>query len=644
MKNGAWVLGILVVLLSWGCASGRPAQQTSNPSDDPAALRTAEVEPRARNAFQLAERASKAHKSQAAIDAYRAIKRDFPGGPAHELASYRLGTLYYATSNYPQAMAEFQSFLNTFPQSELIFDVTYNLAATEYQQGAYARASETLSRLPKEIIHAQGPRRAEVVYQLGAQAAAAAQNRSAVVVYLAQNLQLPLEEGRRQTLENNVSSTIQDMTAEELTAALPKVSEPATRAKITQRLASSSTAVAAAPVVLESTPDTAGGALGRATSGDRSRIGVVLPLTGAQAQYGKRALDGILLAAGIFSDGGSEFEILAEDSGSNPAQAALAVDKLVEEKGVIAIIGPIAWKESLAVADRAQELGVLNLSLTGKEGLSERGGYLFQNALTARVQMENLVRYASQERDLKRFAILAPDNSFGEDMASQFTAVADKLGGRVVAFERYPADAKDFQDAVQRLLVLSDSRARKLELSRLDTFAKEQQAKTRRPSKARLPPVVDFDAVFLPDGPRAAAQIAASLAYFDVADIPLLGTSEWNSDQLHKRGGRLVEKALFPGALVLGSDNPKQKEFARAYTEAYGILPDLLAAQSFEALELVARAARSSGGNRNAAVSALLSGVRFESPLGELGFDQNRTALRNLPILGLAPGGAIIAQ
>lgn len=630
---------LVLVVLTPGCGSTKGAiKETQTVSGEN--LKSAEVEPRARNAFQIAERAGKSGKTQAAIEAYRAIKRDFPGGAAAELASYRLGTLYYTTSNYPAAISEFQNFLSSHPESELSFDVTYNLAATLYQQGDYARASQTLSRLSADTVRAQGPRRAEVVYQLGAQSAAAANDSATVITYQAQHLQLPLEDAKRQSLQTSIASELERLSQDELRGLLPKVNESTTKARITERLLAATTPVTPAATVAST--GVASAALGNATSGDRSRIGVILPLTGPQAQYGKRALDGILLAARVFQ-GDSDFEVIAEDSASNPAQAANAVDRLVQEQGVIAIIGPTGWKESEAVGERAQELGVLNISLTGKEGISERGAYLFQNALTARVQMENLVKHAIEQKELRRFAIMAPQGAFGDDMALQFTAAVNRLGGKVVELERYPADAKDFQEPVRRMVNLFDLRPRRNEFKALDAFVKEQE-KTRRHSKARLPPIVDFDAVFLPDGPRAAAQIAASFAYFDVANIVLLGTSEWNSDQLYKRGGRLVEKALFPGAMILGSEDPRQREFAKAYVQAYGSMPDLLAAQAFEAMQLASRAAQSSGGNRNNAVSALQSGTRFESPLGELWFDANRTALRVLPILGLAPGGTIIAQ
>jgi ABC-type branched-subunit amino acid transport system substrate-binding protein len=105
-----------------------------------------------------------------------------------------------------------------------------------------------------------------------------------------------------------------------------------------------------------------------------------------------------------------------------------------------------------------------------------------------------------------------------------------------------------------------------------------------------------------------------------------------------------VEGAIFPAGLLLSENYPKQRDFLRQYTDSYGGTPDLLAAQAYEALELVAQAAEGSSGNRNSAVQALLSMGQFESPLGILSFDASRVASRTLHILTLSPGGSVVVQ
>jgi ABC-type branched-subunit amino acid transport system substrate-binding protein len=311
---------------------------------------------------------------------------------------------------------------------------------------------------------------------------------------------------------------------------------------------------------------------------------------------------------------------------------------------VMAIIGPVGWKESVAVAEKSQELGVVNLNLTAKEGISERGNFLFQNALTPKVQLENLVRFCTQTKKMKRFAILAPDNSFGEDMTNAFWELIKKSGGKVVGYEKYKPDAKDFQTSIRKLTGLEDPRTRdEKELEALTTHVKQHKEKSGKTINPKIPPIIDFDGIFIPDSPKTVAQIAASLTYFDVTGIALLGTAEWNSDLLTKRGGRHVESAIFPGGISLSSKNPRQKEFIRLYAESYGSVPDLLASQAFEAMQIVSSALHKTESTGRADLAKEITNLKdFPTPLGELSFDETRVASRKLPIFGLVPGGSIV--
>jgi ABC-type branched-subunit amino acid transport system substrate-binding protein/TolA-binding protein len=635
-----------------GCASApRASEERVSGLSDTDKVKQIAVEPKARASFFQAERAFRAQDYKQAAQSYAAIQKKFPGTQAAMLASYRLGTIHYYTSDYVRASQEFRDFLRRHPQTTLRFDVVYNYAASEFQQGNYPNAKQILNWLSPSEVQAQGPARSEVVFQLAVQTANAMGDHAAAVVATASHLQLPVTENKRALLQNAVDQhlgLINDRT--ELQALLAQVNEPTTQSKISQRLSAlsapaTSTLPAYAGAIGGERPQSAA-TLGTNSSGDTRHIGVILPLSGKSAAYGERALEGILLAAQVFGQGASErYQVFVEDSESSPAVASQAVDRLVRDHQVMAILGPLSWTEAVAVSERSQELGVPNISLTSKEGLSKRSAYTFQNALTPRVQLEELVKFAIQQRQMNRFAIVAPQNSFGSDMAQEFWTLVEQNGGIVVGYETYDADTQDFQDSIRSLTGLSDPKMRRTENAALAKFQKEQETKTGRASKSRLPPIVDFDGIFIPDHPGAVAQIAASLAYFDVSKVTLLGTTEWNSDQLYKRGGRLVEGALFPGAITLSSRNPRTRDFIREFAENYGQVPDTLAAQSFEAMQLVSAALRRSGSSgRNDLVSALMEMQNFESPLGKLSFDSTRVALRNLPVLSLLPGGNIVQQ
>lgn len=639
-----------LVALMTGCGStpvDEGGDQAVHRLSEPDSLKSGQVEPRARNLFLEGERYYRAKNYKAAANTYRKVVQRFPKTRAAAFAGYRLGTLFYHVGQYAKASLEFRRHLQQHPTSSLRFDVTYNLAASEFQLGNYAQTEKILSELSPQEIRSQGNARAEFVYDLSGQAAQALGHHRFAIVSKAASLQLPIAPQKRATLVASIDqhlSRIEDRGV--LQTLLGEVSEPQTQTKISKRLS----ALAPQPSEQFATsqevphPEPVEG-LVDAGSGDRRSIGVILPLSGKGAAYGRRALDGILLASGIFAREGSPFQLNIEDSESNASVAAQAVDKLVRESSVMAILGPLSWNESLAVAERCQQLGVPNLSFTSKEGLSRKGAYLFQNALTPRVQLEEMVRYVTQDKGFRRFAILAPKNSFGEEMAKEFWTLVEQNGAHIVAYERFAENTTDFQDSVKALLGLADPSLRKAENAALLKITKEYQEKYHRPSKARLPPIIDFDALFVPDLPGPVGQIAASLAYFDASGIPLLGTTEWNSDQLFRRGGRHVEGAIFPGAISPYSRNPQTKEFIRLFSENYGNPPDLLSAQAFEATHLIMESIRRSGSsNRNSIVTELSTFQNYDTPLGKLSFDSSRLAIRQLPVFALLPGGNVVQQ
>jgi branched-chain amino acid transport system substrate-binding protein len=642
-----------LLLLINGCASKRTAVEEPLAGGRSEIGRGSKIETEAKPLYAQAERAFLAKNLDESARLFQLVKAKYPRGRAQAYASYRLGIIHYYKEEYPLAEREFEYFLNRLPQSELSFDATYNLAASQFQEGQFDRAFQSLSRLRTSDIQTQGPKRAQTVYELtGRIASALGQHRAAVAAFAA-CLQLPQTDEARLDLDGKIVAQLAKMNdASELQQLLVEIHEPSTQKKISDRLQGLGATDGVPPPQLSGpgqTPaENPSGNLPGGTSGERLNVGVVLPLTGKFATYGKRALDAILLASRVFyADSNSDLRIFVRDTNSNPLMAQLAVDDLYTKENVVAIIGPLNFKESVAAAERALQLGVLNLSLAGKEGISEKGPYLFQNALTPGVQLENLVRYCVNERHFQRFAILSPNNNFGKEMSNQFWDYVEKYGAHVVSAITYPPDQTDFQSYVEEMAGLQNPKYRRYEWAKAFDFVKQQVAEKKikpgKEPKARIPPLVDFDAIFIPDSPKTVAQIGPSLAYFDINGITLLGTTEWNTDQLYKRGGRYVEGAIFPGGLNLSSRNPKQQEFIKSYFEAFGSTPDLLAAQSYEAMELISNAVRGGGatGDRNAIVNQLASLRDFETPLGTLTFDNTRVARRKVPIYQLEAGGQV---
>ena len=151
-------------------------------------------------------------------------------------------------------------------------------------------------------------------------------------------------------------------------------------------------------------------------------------------------------------------------------------------------------------------------------------------------------------------------------------------GGEITAAQSYQPEETDFRDAVQRLVGIyyaEEDRGKELQL-RMAAWQKDQalanvpKSQRDKPPKDLLPPIVDFDALFIPDGPKAIGQIAPMLAYNDVNNVPLMvETNLWDTPQIIARGTKFVENALFVDDFFSEDSSPKSmKRFTAEFPGA----------------------------------------------------------------------------
>jgi ABC-type branched-subunit amino acid transport system substrate-binding protein len=339
-------------------------------------------------------------------------------------------------------------------------------------------------------------------------------------------------------------------------------------------------------------------------SSARGVLGVVLPLTGPFAGFGEQALQGVLLAAGIFpdSDGGRRpaVRIAVRDSGSDPERAAAAVRDLAADPEVVAIIGPLVSATCEAAAREAESLAVPLLALTSREDVTNGRSWVFR-VRTRPVEEVELVAERALALGAKRFAILYPDDPYGVGLRGLFWDAVEARGGRVVAVASFSAKATDFGAPIKQLVgyTLLDAEEKTLLATRVGMLerarrlptddARELRAKARglttrdgRP----IPPIVDFDALFIPASHENVVLIAPQLAYHEVTGPRLLGAEGWYDPQLVRLGGEPLEGALFASHFYPDSQVPYVRTFRQHFEATFGGVPDAFAAQAYDAASL----------------------------------------------------------
>jgi len=296
---------------------------------------------------------------------------------------------------------------------------------------------------------------------------------------------------------------------------------------------------------------------------DRDTIGCLFPLTGLYSQFGSRALDGVELALHQFSAASLDpsVRIIVKDTGADPEKALSAFQELVDAD-VKAIIGPMVTAE--AVAEKAQELGIPLITLTQKENIPQKGDYIFRNYITPRIQTEVLVDYAVQNLGITRFAVLYPSEKYGITFMHQFWDRVLAHGGELTRMESYDPEKTDFADAIKKLI-----------------------ERYEPPDGDEARPVIDFEAIFIPDGPKKAGLLIPQIAYHDIEEVYLLGTNLWYSQRFVEMARQFLQGSIFPVGFFPEASSWRVVGFVDEFTAVFGNEPGFLEAVAYDTAKIL---------------------------------------------------------
>jgi len=381
-------------------------------------------------------------------------------------------------------------------------------------------------------------------------------------------------------------------------------------------------------------------------------IGCLLPLSGPFALYGQEVLNGLELGFDIFQENEeslSSMELVIRDTEGDPEIAIEAIKELTVKEKALVTIGPLISKVAEGVVEKAQELGMPIITLSQSDAITKKGEMVFQNCLNPEDQLRSLVNKVVGEMGLIRFAILYPTNSYGKYFMNKLWDKVESNGGVITAVESYDPKSTDFAVEIKKMVGLFYPRPKptieeeeekeedkqQLEQKMEELEAEGEVKEEEQDLEEELEPIVDFDAVFIPDSYERAGLIASQLAYHDVLGVTLLGTNLWNSPKLIDIAGRYVHGAIFPSGFFSGSGYLGVDSFFNQYRTSFGQEPQFLAAIGYDTIRVVKEILKEKGNNiktRENFRSALAGNKYFDSVTGPMFFDDERRARRD-PLL-----------
>jgi branched-chain amino acid transport system substrate-binding protein len=192
-------------------------------------------------------------------------------------------------------------------------------------------------------------------------------------------------------------------------------------------------------------------------------VGVILPLSGANAQFGINSKQGVELVAdeinasgGLKGLGGAKINLVIADSTSTPNNAATVAQRLIAENECCAILGAFASSLTLAISEVTERRGVPLITMSYSDQLTGRGfKNVFQvtpkGSVIGKAQFNFASELSGGTSKVNKVAILYEDTAFGTSTAAGLRAAAKEANVEIVLDEAYPLGITDVTPLVNKL-------------------------------------------------------------------------------------------------------------------------------------------------------------------------------------------------
>ena len=332
-------------------------------------------------------------------------------------------------------------------------------------------------------------------------------------------------------------------------------------------------------------------------------IGEYGSLTGATATFGQSSHEGLELALDQINKSGGvlgkQIRVITEDDRSDANEAVTAVQKLVNSDDVLAVIGEVASKRSLAGGGVCEQYHcpMLSPSSTNPDVTIEGGKvktYIFRICFTDTFQGRVDGKFGA-EQGWKKIAMMTNvDEDYSKGLAKSFRTEYTKAG-TIVDEESYGGDTQDF----------------KAQLSRI---------KQANPDAVYIPGYYNEVGLILPQ----AREIGL--------DVPFFGGDGWDSPLTLALPA--AQGNFYSDHYSSEEKRPEVQEFVKAFQDKYHKTPDAMAVLGYDAMRVMADAVKRAGkADRQAITDALAQTKDFPGASGTITIDAEHNARKPIVFL-----------
>jgi len=305
-----------------------------------------------------------------------------------------------------------------------------------------------------------------------------------------------------------------------------------------------------------------------------------------------------------FSIKSFQLKLFTEDNEDKAESAAAAAQKLISQNNVLAIIGPNASGNAIPAARICEDAGVIMITPWSTNPKTTEGKkFVFRACFIDDFQGQVMAKFARDNLQARTAAVLYDVASeYNKGIAEFFKKFFEAAGGKVVAFQSYTKDDKDFSS---QLTII----------------------------KAANPDVLFFPNYY--NEVPLQAQQARRLGL----TCPFIGSDSWGSEELLRLGAKDLEGAFFSTHYAPDIATPKAQKFIQDYEAKYGKKPDDVAALTYDAGHLLCTAIHKADSlDRKKVRDALAAIQKFEGVTGQMNFENRCDPIKSAVILQIKDG------
>jgi len=344
----------------------------------------------------------------------------------------------------------------------------------------------------------------------------------------------------------------------------------------------------------------------RTWAAEAIKIGVQLPLSGERAPIGRIIQNSVEMAVEDLNRkggvNGASLEAIYQDDQDTEQGAVEAAKKLSQDPQVAALVGELFSRFVMASRDLVEQEGVPYLTGGTSPRTTEGAKWIFRVGASDALLTNLMARYVLEELKLKNLAVLHDSTGIHNARAEMLVkTLQEKYGTTPVVRATWKPGDKDFT-------------------------AQLEQVKTS-PAQALIALGETAEG-----GPFLKQVKALGL------QVPVIAHRDFGVKKVLEEAGEAANGTLIVTEYSPSLQGPETQAWVTAYRQRYGTEPNVIAAQYFDAVLLLAEAMKKNGPTREKIKAGLEQLKDFKGVLADYTFDEKKNGVHRFLVVEIKGG------